>query len=190
MDEHLSRTFEALGPRLRQLRSDRNVTLTELAEETGYEASEWREIGRMSALNGLARAPEHVFLATGLRRPGADGEADASHETRLEEGISAVSSVPWAEAESVQVRSNNAGQALLQVEGARGSAYLPLVAVDVGGDRTQSPEFLTLLADEVERWAPQRGAVVKQLRAQADHVASGGSVRESPIARAHLARSR
>lgn len=70
----------------------------ELAEETGYEASEWREIGRMSALNGLARAPEHVFLATGLRRPGADGEADASHETRLEEGISAVSSVPWAEA--------------------------------------------------------------------------------------------
>ena len=70
----------------------------ELAEETGYEASEWREIGRMSALNGLARAPEHVFLATGLRRPGADGETDASHETRLEEGISAVSSVPWAEA--------------------------------------------------------------------------------------------
>lgn len=70
----------------------------ELAEETGYEASEWREIGRMSALNGLARAPEHVFLATGLRRPGADGEADASHETRLEEGISAVSPVPWAEA--------------------------------------------------------------------------------------------
>jgi transcriptional regulator with XRE-family HTH domain len=51
MDEHLSRTFEALGPRLRQLRSDRNVTLTELAEETGISAST------------LSR------LESGLRRP-------------------------------------------------------------------------------------------------------------------------
>lgn len=66
----------------------------ELAEETGYEASEWREIGRMTALNGVARAPEHVFLATGLSRP---GETDASHETRHEEGISAVRAVPWPE---------------------------------------------------------------------------------------------
>jgi transcriptional regulator with XRE-family HTH domain len=51
MDEHLSHTFEALGPRLRQLRSDRNVTLTELAEETGISAST------------LSR------LESGLRRP-------------------------------------------------------------------------------------------------------------------------
>ena len=96
--------------------------------------------------------------------------------------------VPWADAAAVQVRSNNVGQALLQVKGRRGSAYIPLVAVDTGGDRTQSPEFLELLADQVERWAPERGAVVKQLRSQAAHVTSGGSVRESPIARAHLAR--
>ena len=96
--------------------------------------------------------------------------------------------VAWAEAKSVQVRSNNAGQALLQVQGSGGSAYIPLVAVDVGGDRTQPAEFLELLADQVERWAPERGAVVKQLRSQAAHVASGGGVRESPIARAHLAR--
>ncbi len=96
--------------------------------------------------------------------------------------------VPWAEARAVQVRSNNAGQALLQVQGGGGSAWIPLVAVDLGGDRTQQPQFLELLADEVERWAPTRGAVVKQLRAQAAHVASGGTVRDSPIARAHLAR--
>jgi hypothetical protein len=96
--------------------------------------------------------------------------------------------VPWAEARTVGVRSNNAGQALLQVQGGRGSAWIPLVAVDVGGDRTQKPEFLELLADEVERWAPERGAVVKQLRAQAAHVVAGGAVRDSPIARAHLAR--
>lgn len=66
----------------------------ELAEETGYEASDWREIGRMTALNGIARAVEHVFLATGLRPA---GDAGASHETRLEEGISSVGAVPWAE---------------------------------------------------------------------------------------------
>lgn len=51
MDEYLARTFNALGPRLRQLRSDRNVTLTELAEETGISAST------------LSR------LESGLRRP-------------------------------------------------------------------------------------------------------------------------
>ena len=51
MDEYLSRTFDALGHRLRQLRSDRNVTLTELAEETGISAST------------LSR------LESGLRRP-------------------------------------------------------------------------------------------------------------------------
>ena len=44
------------------------------------------------------------------------------------------------------------------------------------------------LADQIERWAPQRVAVAKALRAQADHVAAGGSVRDSPLARAHLAR--
>lgn len=66
----------------------------ELAEETGYEASDWREIGRMTALNGIARAVEHVYLATGLRRA---GDPDASHETRREEGISAVRTVPWTE---------------------------------------------------------------------------------------------
>lgn len=96
--------------------------------------------------------------------------------------------VPWAEARTVQVRSNNGGQALLQVQGRGGSAYIPLVAVDLGGDRTQQPQFLETLADEIERWAPERAAVVKQLRAQAAHVAAGGAVRESPIALAHLAR--
>lgn len=72
----------------------------ELAEETGYEAVEWREIGRMTALNGIARAVEHVFLATGLRRPRASDDGSvpqASHATRLEEGITGVRAVPWPE---------------------------------------------------------------------------------------------
>ena len=59
----------------------------ELAEETGLQAATWREIGRMNALNGVCRAPEHVFLATGLERGAATGQA--------EEGISAITAVPW-----------------------------------------------------------------------------------------------
>jgi transcriptional regulator with XRE-family HTH domain len=51
MEEYMARTFDALGHRLRQLRSERNVTLTELAEETGISAST------------LSR------LESGLRRP-------------------------------------------------------------------------------------------------------------------------
>ena len=35
-----------------------------------YRARQWREIGRMGALNGICRAPEVVFLATGLSRAG------------------------------------------------------------------------------------------------------------------------
>ena len=72
----------------------------------------------------------------------------------------------WADASVVRIRGNNAGQALLEVrgQGRQTSAYLPLVAADLGGDRSQSPEFLNALADQIERWAPQRAAVVKQLR--------------------------
>lgn len=44
----------------------------------------------MNALNGVCRAPEHVFLATGLTA----AEASGQHE----EGISGMRFVPWAEA--------------------------------------------------------------------------------------------
>jgi transcriptional regulator with XRE-family HTH domain len=39
MDEHLDRTLDAVGPRLKHLRLRRNITLTDLAEETGISAS-------------------------------------------------------------------------------------------------------------------------------------------------------
>lgn len=63
----------------------------ELLEETGYEAAEWREIGLMQALNGIARAPETVYLATGLTRAAHAGES------QLEEGISEARAVQWPE---------------------------------------------------------------------------------------------
>jgi len=64
----------------------------ELREETGLEADEWTPIGTMNALNGVTVAPEHVFLARGLRQA-----ADSGH-TQAEEGIDEMAWVPFAEA--------------------------------------------------------------------------------------------
>lgn len=96
--------------------------------------------------------------------------------------------VPWADVDVLRIRANNAGLALLEVRrrGERTSIYLPLVAADAGGDRSQPPDLLRVLADEIERWAPSREAVVRALRGQAEHVEAGRPVRESPIVRAHL----
>ena len=62
----------------------------ELREETGVTAGQWEHLGRMNALNGIADAPEHVFLARNLR------VADATSSQR-EEGIEAVRWVPFSE---------------------------------------------------------------------------------------------
>jgi 8-oxo-dGTP pyrophosphatase MutT (NUDIX family) len=65
----------------------------ELLEEAGVRADSWIEIGRMNALNGLADAPEHVFLARGIH---ADAEADLA-ATQHEEGIAEVQWIPFDE---------------------------------------------------------------------------------------------
>lgn len=81
----------------------------ELLEETGLRAREWVRVGGMDALNGIAKAPEHVFVARGLtgalnRR--TTGASDAPHPagtvggrsaSQVEEGISRVEAVPFAE---------------------------------------------------------------------------------------------
>ncbi|MFS0852328.1 NUDIX domain-containing protein [Microbacterium sp. 179-I 3D4 NHS] len=64
----------------------------ELLEETGVRATEWTELGVMHALNGIAEAEEHVFLARGLTVP--DARASRS---QAEEGIDAVAWVPLPE---------------------------------------------------------------------------------------------
>lgn len=64
----------------------------ELREETGLEAAEWTALGRMNALNGIADAPEFVFLARGLT-----AAVDAS-VSQLEEGIPEITRVPFADA--------------------------------------------------------------------------------------------
>lgn len=64
----------------------------ELAEEAGVTAGRWTPLGRMNALNGIARAPEYVFLAQDVVH-GAD-TATSQHE----EGIEAVRWVLFGEA--------------------------------------------------------------------------------------------
>lgn len=63
----------------------------ELCEETGLVADSWERIGNMFALNGVCHAPEHVFLARGLRESGQPHEQAA-------EGIVGLRRVPWAQA--------------------------------------------------------------------------------------------
>lgn len=62
----------------------------ELLEEAGLAADDWTHLGEMAALNGIAIAPEHVFLARGLS-PAQAGQHAA------EEGIRAVQRVAWSE---------------------------------------------------------------------------------------------
>ena len=89
----------------------------------------------------------------------------------------------WRDLSVLRFRDNGLGQVLLQARG-RGrlrSAYVPVVAADGRGTRSQSPAFLRLLAAEVERWAPDRTSVAAELRAQVAHLEAGGQVFESPL---------
>lgn len=61
----------------------------ELREETGLAAREWRDLGPVFSLNGVAYAPGQVFLATGLEFVGGDEQAA--------EGITGCRSVTFAE---------------------------------------------------------------------------------------------
>ncbi|MBO3084087.1 NUDIX domain-containing protein [Cellulomonas fengjieae] len=60
----------------------------ELREETGLVANHWEHVGSMFALNGVSHAPEHVYLARGLRSADEPVEQEA-------EGITAVRREPW-----------------------------------------------------------------------------------------------
>jgi 8-oxo-dGTP pyrophosphatase MutT (NUDIX family) len=63
----------------------------ELGEETGFAASAWTRLGGMNALNGIANAPEHVFLARGVRRLRSAAGSQAA------EGIQDVVWMPFAD---------------------------------------------------------------------------------------------
>jgi 8-oxo-dGTP pyrophosphatase MutT (NUDIX family) len=67
----------------------------ELVEETGLTARDWRRVGAMNALNGVCRAPEVVYLATGLEAVhGYHGDTGEGARERALEGIGEVRTVP------------------------------------------------------------------------------------------------
>lgn len=61
----------------------------EFREETGHLAEDWTLLATTNALNGVAEATEHVFLARGVR------SIDDAAATRNTEGIRAVDWVPF-----------------------------------------------------------------------------------------------
>lgn len=90
--------------------------------------------------------------------------------------------VAWAEASTIDLERNRAGQLALRVVGDR-TIRATVLAVDAGGDRSMDPDQLRMLAEQVATWAPERSRVADALRAQADFVDRGGAPRESPLAR-------
>jgi hypothetical protein len=90
--------------------------------------------------------------------------------------------VAWAEASTIDLERNRAGQLALRVVG-DGTIRATVLAVGAGGDRSMDPDQLRMLADQVATWAPERSRVADALRAQAEFVDQGGAPRESPLAR-------
>lgn len=68
----------------------------ELAEEAGLRAERWRDLGPVTSLNGVCRAPGRVFLAQDLA-PVTAGDGIGVADEQTLEGISEVRRVPWPE---------------------------------------------------------------------------------------------
>lgn len=92
--------------------------------------------------------------------------------------------VSLGEADKLELANNRGGALLLRVRqrGRRGSVYLPVLLLTDYVRRSQSPAVLEALAEQLETWAPRRRPVAGQLRRQADHLRTGGSAEDSPLA--------
>lgn len=132
----------------------------------------------MAMIVGLLLVVSVAMIA--LRRTWVD--TDAGTISRRIIGLP-TRTVTWADATVVDLQPNRGGQLNLRVEGSSGTIVAAVLAVDPGRDRSMEPDQLRLLAAELERWAPGRARLTEALRAQADHVEAGGSIRESPFAR-------
>ena len=91
-------------------------------------------------------------------------------------------SVRLAEA-SARIVDNRGRQVLLEVRGPGGTVRIALLADDLGGLRALPPDTLGLLSEQLGRWPPAQGQAIDRLRAQAEHLASGGEVARSPFGR-------
>jgi hypothetical protein len=84
-------------------------------------------------------------------------------------------------ARSVALVSNRAGVLLLGIRHRR-MLYLPILALTDYVERSQPPQVLRFLADQLDAHAPRARTVAMQLRGQADFMAGGGAATESPLA--------
>jgi hypothetical protein len=92
-------------------------------------------------------------------------------------------SVDLAEARTVTLVNNRGGGLHLTVKPRSGRAMLvPVLLLSDYVKRSQSPDLLRLLADQVEQRCLGAGKVPDQLRRQAEHLAKGGSAEDSPFA--------
>lgn len=90
----------------------------------------------------------------------------------------------WAQAEVMGFVPHGAGGVVLRIHGPdhRAALHIDLLAGDFRDEQALAPQHLRVLAGEIERWAAVHGQVAAALRAQADHLAAGGSVFDSPLA--------
>ena len=93
-------------------------------------------------------------------------------------------SVPLQPTSSVKLVSNGGGGVLLVTRPQKGRPLnIAVLMLSDYVERSLPADFLRLLADTIERGRPGGArSVVIELRAQADHVAGGGSATRSPLA--------
>jgi hypothetical protein len=89
-----------------------------------------------------------------------------------------------SEVEYLAVRNGTLQLALRSPESRR-RRLLPLLMLTMYVERSQRPDVLAGLADQIEKWSHAQiyGRLPKELRAQAKHVAAGGGPHDSPLAR-------
>jgi hypothetical protein len=89
-----------------------------------------------------------------------------------------------SEVEYLAVRNGTLQLALRSPESRR-RRLVPLLMLTMYVERSQRPDVLVGLADQIEKWSHAQvyGRLPKELRAQAKHVAAGGGPHDSPLAR-------
>lgn len=86
-------------------------------------------------------------------------------------------------ARSVSLVDNGRRYLVLAVDDGGRGTRVPLLRVSRRVQRSQSPEALSVLADQLARQVPRSSEVVAQLRVQATFLAGGGDLARSPLAR-------
>ncbi|MFI2753738.1 hypothetical protein ACGIF2_09915 [Cellulomonas sp. P22] len=134
---------------------------------------------RWAVAIGLVVLAVAILLVVSDRRwldtaPGAVGRSRLGRHRR----------VPLQPTSSVQLISNRGGGVLLVTRPQKGRPInIAVLLLSDYVERSLPADFLRLLADTIERGRPGGArSVVAELRAQADHVAGGGSARTSPLA--------